>query len=356
MAPRRSFGECAEYTFKTRESWRKERQQLEEWERIKELPKNERPEGLTRPQRYFTTQVNHVIEMRGASFPISQLTQSAVTQLIFELEDEKGWTSKDTANHLISGISTIVNHCHRHRFIDKKPFDFLETFSTNEFRLTWFTMNQVEQLYETAANVFGRQFLGEIFVVLAYTGMRISELTRLRAMDVDLAGKYIHIGGRDGFVTKAKNWRVIPIQDRILPIMIERLKDASPRKKLFADDYCSTDSLRRAFNKVRNYCGISEQHVIHSLRHSYATFLNESGVPPMTIRDLMGHKRIETTLKYCKVSDEAKRQAAERLNTQTYKSVTTPEPSEAPKPTYEQLLSQVGALQQLLATLPQLAA
>jgi len=357
MAHSRTFGECAEYTFKTRDSWVRERKAVDEWKRIQQLPKDERPSGISKPSMFRTIQVNHVIEMRGASYPVSRLDQAAVTQLIFELEDERNWTSKETCNKVIDTIRTIVNHCKRHRFIDEVPFEALEMFSGSESRLTWFTMSQMEQLYEASCNVFGYPALGEIFLTLGLTGMRLGELQKLRVMDIDIPNLRIHVGGRDGFVTKAKNWRVIPIQDRILPFMIERTRDQPPRKHIFADDFGSADSLRRSFNKIRNYVGIDEKHVIHSLRHSYATFLNESGVPPMTIKDLMGHKRIETTLRYCKVSDVARNQAHQALNAQLQRATQpVPEPAQPAQPSYDQLLNQVNALQQLLAQMPQLAA
>lgn len=355
MAASRTFGECAEYTFKTRDSWVRERKRVEEYRRLLLLPKEERPMPMPKLQQFRHIQVNHVLKMRGASFPIMSLHQAAVTQLIFELEDEYNWTSKETANKVIDTIRTIVNHCRRHKFIEQVPFDWLETFEASESRFTWFTMPQMEQLYDAATHVFGYPALGDIFLTLGYTGMRLGELQKLKVMDIDIPNLRLHIGGRDGFVTKSKNWRLIPIQERILPLLIERTRDKLPTQPVFANDFCSVDSLRRSFNKIRKYVGIDDKHVIHSLRHSYATFLNESGVPPMTIKDLMGHKRIETTLRYCKVSDVARTQAQHALDQQIHRAATgaAPQPSQ---PSYEELLAQVNALQQLLTRMPVLAA
>lgn len=357
MAANRTFGECVEYVFKTRDAWVRERQRIAEWNRLRALTRSERGH-LPKLQQYNTIQVNHVINMRGASYPIHRLDQAAVTQLIFELEDEKGWSSKSTANNIITSISTVVNHCFRHKFITDRPFDQLETFPENEHRLTWFTMPQLEQMYDAAVNVFGYPAVGEIILFLGLTGLRLSELQRLRVMDIDIAGLRIHVGGRDGFVTKARNWRVIPIQERILPLLVERSRDQSPRKHVFADDFGSVDALRRSFNKIRSYVGINEKYVIHSLRHSYATFLNESGVPPMTIKDLLGHKRIETTLRYCHVSDVARNQAQEALDRQFQHAthVGPPRPPQPSQPSYDELLQQVNALQQLLTRMPILTA
>lgn len=358
MAANRTFGECVEYTFRTRDAWVRERKRLDEWQQIKKLPLSER-RHVPRPQQFNTIQVNHVISMRGASYPIQKLDQAAVTQLIFELEDEYNWTSKNTSNHIIKSISTVVNHCFRHKFITDRPFDQLESFPVDEHRLTWFTMPQLEQMYDAAVTVFGYPVIGEIILFLGLTGLRLSELQRLRAMDVDIANLRIHVGGRDGFVTKARNWRVIPIQERILPFLVERTSNRPPRKHVFADDFGSVDSLRRTFNKIRKYVGIDDKYVIHSLRHSYATFLNESGVPPMTIKDLLGHKRIETTLRYCHVSDVARNQAQEALDRQFQHAthVGPPRPTPQPsQPSYDELLQQVNALQQLLTRMPILTA
>ena len=351
MAASCTFGECAEYTFRTRPSWIAERKRIEEYKTLTQ----EQRRHLPKLQKFRTYQVQHVISMRGASYPIMRFDQAAITQLIFELEDERGWTSKETCNRVIDTIRTIVNHTYKHKLIKERPFDGLETFAPSESRFTWFSMTQLEQLYSASVDTFGYEALGEIILFLGLTGLRLGELQRLRAMDIDIPNSRIHVGGRDGFVTKAKNWRVIPIQERILPLLIERTRDQSPKKRVFADDFGSTDSLRRSFNKVRNYIGIDEKHVIHSLRHSYATFLNESGVPPITIKDLMGHKRIETTLRYCKVSDVARTQAQHALDQQIHRAATgaAPQPSQ---PSYEELLAQVNALQQLLTRMPVLAA
>jgi hypothetical protein len=69
----------------------------------------------------------------------------------------------------------------------------------------------------------------------------------------------------------------------------------------------------------------------------------------------MGHKRIETTMRYCKVSDVARTQAQQALDQQIQRSATgsAPQPSQ---PSYEELLAQVNALQQLLTRMPVLAA
>ena len=54
--------------------------------------------------------------------------------------------------------------------------------------------------------------------------------------------------------------------------------------------------------------------VFHCLRHSFATWAIEDGVPVRVLMDLMGHKKIETTLRYAKVTDKAREDAISSIN------------------------------------------
>ena len=54
--------------------------------------------------------------------------------------------------------------------------------------------------------------------------------------------------------------------------------------------------MQRAVKQARNKLGI--QVLPHELRHAYATHCMESGVNPRAIQQVMGHKSIETTMRY----------------------------------------------------------
>ena len=133
-------------------------------------------------------------------------------------------------------------------------------------------------------------------------------LLKLKTRDIDLSLNTIHVGGRPDVVTKAGNYRSIPIHERIASPLQDRLEAASPNVTVF-DDWATKDQLLRAFHKVRRYVGLPEGYCFHSLRHSFATWHVEAGTPMRTLMGLMGHKRIETTRKYAKITDKARIQA-----------------------------------------------
>ena len=114
----------------------------------------------------------------------------------------------------------------------------------------------------------------------AYTGMRQGEILKIRKKDIDLVANKIHVGGVPTQTTKAKNWRAIPIHDKIMDIVMDRCSQSSRSDvQLFGDEWRDKDQLLRAFKKVNRLIPKEDSYVFHTLRHSYATWLAEAGVP-----------------------------------------------------------------------------
>lgn len=277
-----TWGKAVDYTFATRHTWR-------------------------HGNGSVTARINcgHFTRLRGRSYPLNKVTQPNINQFSIELEEEG--KSDATINRVVSAISTVMNHLAFDGIIPNAPK--LRRRKELEHRLTFFTKPEVEGMVQASLQLWDRQDLADIILVAAYTGMRQGELLKLKAQDVDLSQNTIHIGGRPGFTTKAGNYRSLPIHDRIKDVLSTRMANASPNVALLGDEWRDPDQLRRAFNKVRNYIQKDESYVFHSLRHSFATWAVDADVNIRVIQELLGHKRIETTLRYAKVSNTASRAA-----------------------------------------------
>ena len=247
----------------------------------------------------------HFTRHRGLSFPCNRINITIMEDVGIELEEEG--KSDATINRVTSAVSTVLNHCHRRERCNKPPV-FTKR-KEDEVRLTWFSKELFEQIHAAAIDPFGRQDLADIMAVAAYTGMRQNELLKIKARDIDIGAGLIHVGGRPDQRTKPGNYRAIPIHKRITLILSKRLEYCNPNVRVFGDEWVDKDQLLRAFKKVRKYAGCEESLVFHSLRHSFATWHAEAGTPMRTLMTLMGHKRIETTLRYAKTTDVALTQA-----------------------------------------------
>ena len=160
-----------------------------------------------------------------------------------------------------------------------------------------------------------RQLFGAIenkkhqtMVFLAYSaGLRVSEVCQLRLRDIDSERMMIHVvdakGGKD---------RMVPLSKEILGLLRAYYVAYKPKHWLFEGQFpgeCySTRSLQTIFRRAKQKAGISKTVSFHSLRHSYATHLLESGTDVRLIQELLGHSDIKTTLRYTHVSQRSLQQ------------------------------------------------
>ena len=244
----------------------------------------------------------HFTEFAGRSFPIERINQVQMDLFAAHLRETRR-IKNGTINRCITAIGTVINCCAKRELCQPAPV-FIK-YPEDEARMFWFTQDQVEDMSLSALDPFARDEISDIILAAAYTGMRQGELLKLKAQDIDLDGAAprIHVGGVPHLKTKAKNYRAIPIHPRIRSVLCKRLEHASPRVKVF-DDVGNKDQLLLSFKKVRDYAEAPE-YTFHDLRHSFGTWHAIAGTPMRTLMGLMGHKRIETTLKYAKHTDKA---------------------------------------------------
>ena len=140
-----------------------------------------------------------------------------------------------------------------------------------------------------------------ILTVVNSAGLRVGEVAKLKTEDIDTDRKLIHIRG-----SKGRKDRYTLLSDRALKILREYYKEYQPSQWLFEGakkgKHISTRAVQAIFRQVCRKAGINKDVTVHSLRHSFATHLLESGVDLRYIQEILGHKSSKTTEIYTHVS------------------------------------------------------
>ena len=124
--------------------------------------------------------------------------------------------------------------------------------------------------------------------------------------DVDFDFNVIHV-----HKTKNNTTRTVPINHQIKPLLERRVADAIDDRVFFEFD--NKDTLLRQLKKVTAFIGLDENYLFHTLRHTFCTMLAGNGTPLHQVAEVMGHNDIKTTMRYAKVSAEAKQTAIQQM-------------------------------------------
>ncbi|MGI9533484.1 MAG: site-specific tyrosine recombinase/integron integrase [Thermodesulfobacteriota bacterium] len=144
-----------------------------------------------------------------------------------------------------------------------------------------------------------------ILELLYSSGLRVSELSNIKILDIDRSQKIVKVSG------KGRKERIVPYGSKADEAVIHYLKSRSELKP--KEDYLflnnrgtqlSTRSIERIVKKYGVLSGISKKISPHSLRHSFATHLLGSGADLRSIQELLGHSSLSTTQKYNHTSIE----------------------------------------------------
>lgn len=159
-------------------------------------------------------------------------------------------------------------------------------------------VEEIKQLLHAAPSLRDKLLLGMMYA----TGMRVSEVSRLRVRDFDFARRTIRI--EQG---KGRKDRLVMLPVSFTPLLERFARVSSPDSFLFAatgepDRHLSPRTAARVMERALRLAGIERPATCHTLRHSFATHLLEAGTDVRFIQRLLGHLQLQTTTLYTKLA------------------------------------------------------
>ncbi len=159
-------------------------------------------------------------------------------------------------------------------------------------------LQEIKRLFEVVDNAKHRLLLRLCYGM----GLRVSEIVQLKLTDIDSINMQVRIER-----AKGKKDRIVNLPQTILLELRAYFSIYKPKFFLFEGQYegtCySVRSAQSVFKQAMLKAKINKNVGIHSLRHSYATHLLESGIDISYIQKLLGHNNIKTTLIYTQITN-----------------------------------------------------
>ena len=156
---------------------------------------------------------------------------------------------------------------------------------------------EIAQFFDAVRHIKYRAILMTAYA----TGLRVSEITHLKARDIDSSRMTIRVDQGKG-----KKDRYVMLSPRLLKVLRIYWMTCRPRDWLFPggkpDRPISVSSVDRVCKQARHDAGIKKRVTPHILRHSFATHLLESGTDLRIIQVLLGHTSPRTTARYTHVA------------------------------------------------------
>ncbi|MGJ5676854.1 MAG: tyrosine-type recombinase/integrase [Nostochopsis sp.] len=214
-----------------------------------------------------------------------------------------GGLSEMMVNHHTYALKLFFNWLQELRTIEENPMSALHFEKPTSKAHEVLTREEITSLYESCETLKERAILH----VYYGCGLRRDEGVKLNVSDLQFRNKMLYV--REG---KGGKSRGVPMTEKIseeLKAYCYQERKANPHELSFLVNQRGTRMHGQDVNKVlKKLCGLAQTSKavsLHSLRHSIATHLLESGLSVEYVRDFLGHAYLESTQRYTQIKNVA---------------------------------------------------
>ena len=257
---------------------------------------------------------SHVLPVVG-DLPVSKASAADVERLKVSCQEKQ--LAPATTNHCLQLVRGVYNFGARLGLYEgPNPTARVNFQKVDNKRTRFLSYEEAESLLSALANQ--SQDWHDITLLGLFAGLRLGEITALTWQDVDLEHGVLQI--RDA---KGGEGRPAYITDRLRAMLGRRkaVADNPTVGLVFPGRFGERiKGVRYSFENTIEELGWNDgvtdrrQRVtFHTTRHTFGSWLAIQGTPLLTIKELMGHKTIEMTMRYAHLIPDQKRDAVEEL-------------------------------------------
>ncbi len=202
-----------------------------------------------------------------------------------------------TINIKLGKLKSIFNTAIRWGIIKNNPFLQIKPFMLPEKIPAYFTPKEFNILLSFIRD----NDFSDYCTIAFYTGMRLSEIASLEWSNIDFSSQLIHIENKEGFTTKSKKNRIVPMNDeltKLLTLRKGRITDESGLVFHHKGKRYTKDFVTKKFKRLIKKSKLNPTLHFHSLRHSFCSNLVKNGVSLYQVQKLAGHQKASVTQIY----------------------------------------------------------
>lgn len=243
-----------------------------------------------RTQRTYSSWMSRLV--LGAKVTADRITEQQARGFLSELSGRG--LSASTINQAISAVRFFYNE------VLRRKWDLEIHYQRAPQRVpVTLTPDEVSRLLAAVPNLRERTAME-----IAYAaGLRLGEVLNLKLTDIDSGRMILRVNQGKG-----KKDRNVMLSPALLETLRSYWRVSRPRVWLFPSPVgkgpLNATIIQRAVAQARMQARIGKPVSFHSLRHSFATHLLESGVNVRTIQALLGHSSLGTTQRYTHVAGD----------------------------------------------------
>jgi len=248
-------------------------------------------------------------------FEVREIAKADIRDYMDYIATSRG-NSNVTRARKLAAIKSFFNYLVENEEVKANPASAIKSPRVAEIQPEYLTEEECIRFLRTITQR-GRTRVRKrdmaMIILLLHTGLRASELTGLKLTNVDLGTRQIKI------TRKGNKEQYLHLNDETARALANYLYSRPPSQdgRLFVSSKGANLTRTYVYDVVRGYfklAGINKaKHGPHVLRHTFCTRLHQKGVAPFTIKELAGHKNINTTMRYIRIENKEQAEAIDRL-------------------------------------------